>query len=314
MTEPPDFSNLPLARISCRIQETLFTLNPGETLSFLILDPDRCRGRYAGEKITLNGQSYRCRSWRAWNALAESLECRLLTPKPFDEIRLLLRLEKLEPSRSFHQQNDSGKYEGGGTFQRIDKNEEPGFLYYYQKALKRLGISQRKRILDLGIHEGRELEPVRTLANRSFEEMEIVGIDRAESALRRAQELWPNVLRTYTHDLNDLASLELGRFDLILSIGTLQSPGIELKPLIMRLVQEHLNPDGALLLGWPNSRWIDGELLYGARPKHYPFSELSLVIKDLFWIKKYLQQHKFRVVITGREYLFLEATKIGLAR
>ncbi len=80
----------------------------------------------------------------------------------------------------------------------------------------------------------------------------------------------------------------------------------------MHLVQERLSPDGAILLGWPNARWRDGELLYGARPRHYPFSELSLVIKDLFWIKKYLQQHKFRVVITGREYLFLEATRIGV--
>jgi hypothetical protein len=87
-----------------------------------------------------------------------------------------------------------------------------------------------------------------------------------------------------------------------------------MKPLIMELVQRHLTSSGALLLGWPNARWIDGELLYGATPPNYPFSELSLVIKDLFWIKKYLQQHRFRVVITGREYLFLEGTPIGTGR
>jgi len=47
------------------------------------------------------------------------------------------------------------------------------------------------------------------------------------------------------------------------------------------------------------------------RAPNYPYPEMSLLIKDIYWIKKYLQQHKFRVTITGKEYLFVTATKIG---
>ena len=77
----------------------------------------------------------------------------------------------------------------------------------------------------------------------------------------------------------------------------------------MYIVQELLNRDSAIVLGFPNCRWIDGEMVYGARVPNYSFSEQSLVIKDIYWIKKYLQQHKFRVMITGKEYLFLSATR-----
>ena len=276
--------------------------------AFLILDPDRCRRHYAGEKLRIDEQEYRCRSWRAWNDLATQLGSRILTPERYDARRLLLRFEAIERNGTFHQDNEAGKYAPGSTFARIRKNEEPAFYLPYLRALRRLGAERRSRILDLGLNRGDELEPVFQAGFTGT----VWGIDLDEAALAEAKRRFGTRLHTRIHDLNRLEDLPQERFDLILSIGTLQSPGIELKPLLMHLVQERLTPDGAILLGWPNARWIDGELLYGARVKHYPFSELSLVIKDLFWVKKYLQQHRFRVVITGREYLFLEATRIGV--
>jgi SAM-dependent methyltransferase len=309
MGEIPDYSVLPLPRILCLLRERSLSLAPRQTLDFLILDPDRCEGKYAGERIRLGSAEYRCRSWRSWNALAELLGFRMLTPRPVDSHRLLLRFSKLD-SDSFHREKGEKRYGPGSHFWRILKEEEPGFLYYYTRALNRLEIGKRKRVLSLGLNRGDELEPLGQLAGDLFGRMEIVGVDRDCDALAEARKRYPEGLLTLCHDLNDLDTLALGRFDLILSIGTLQSPGIEMKPLIMHLVREHLAPGGALLLGWPNARWIDGELLYGAKVPNYSFSELSLVIKDLHWIKKYLQQHRFRVVITGREYLFLEATPI----
>ena len=80
----------------------------------------------------------------------------------------------------------------------------------------------------------------------------------------------------------------------------------------MSLVQKYLTPNGAFILGFPNSRWIDNELIYGAKAPNYPYSEMSLLFNDVIFAKKYLQQKKFRVTITGREYIFLTATKIGL--
>jgi hypothetical protein len=115
----------------------------------------------------------------------------------------------------------------------------------------------------------------------------------------------------YVADINRLKELKLNRANLIISIGTLQSPSINYKPFLMQLVQEHLSSDGALILGFPNSRWIDNQLIYGAKAPNYPYSEMSLLFNDIIFAKKYLQQKKFRVTITGREYLFLTATKIG---
>ena len=65
------------------------------------------------------------------------------------------------------------------------------------------------------------------------------------------------------------------------------------------------------LLGWTLATFALIQLIQGAKAPNYPFSELSLLIKDLHWIKKYLQQHRFRVRIFGQSYLFLVATKIS---
>jgi len=139
----------------------------------------------------------------------------------------------------------------------------------------------------------------------------MVGIDHDAEAIAHARAHLPHAT-FHTHDINRLSELPLGRFDLLLTIGTLQSPGIETKPLVMDLVQNYVTDDGALIFGFPNSRWYDGELTQGAHAPNYAFSELSLLLKDIHWIKKYLQQHRYRVRIFGQSYLFLVATRIRL--
>ena len=141
-----------------------------------------------------------------------------------------------------------------------------------------------------------------------FKEMNLIGIDHSQSALEFAKSHFPNAL-FYQQDINRIDELNLKKSDLIITVGTLQSPSINYKPFLMSLVQNHLRAEGALILGFPNSRWIDHELIYGAIPPNYPYSEMSLVFSDIIFAKKYLQQKRFRVTITGREYLFITATK-----
>jgi hypothetical protein len=78
----------------------------------------------------------------------------------------------------------------------------------------------------------------------------------------------------------------------------------------MNIVQNYLKKDGSMILGFPNCRWIDGEMIYGAQPPNYNFSEMSILYNDVIFCKKYLQQKKYRVTITGKEYIFLTATSI----
>lgn len=291
------------------------TLKDNTTLSFEVLNPDISRGSYAGESVTLDDITYVYRSYKAWSDLGEILFCRMLTPKIISESTIQITYEKLDLDDSFHHSDaKEEKYGTTSRFASIHKNEEPAFLSPYLKALRSVKVGAKKRILNLGINTGDEFDLIRTiLSSEEYRHIKFVGIDHSVSAIAQARERFGEGNATfYVHDINELASLELGRFDLIITIGTLQSPGIEFKPLFMQLVQEYLTPHGGLILGFPNCRWMGGEMIYGAKAPNYPYSEMTLLYKDVYFCKKYLQQKKFRVTLTGKDYVFLTATRINL--
>jgi len=242
----------------------------------------------------------------------------MLTPTKRDEKFTQLTFKKLNQEDSFHSAPISNREEKYGTaskFFEINKNEEPTFLHAYRKALEAVKVEKRKQILNLGINKGDEFELIEQLIDKNlFDNIKFIGIDHSQTALTFAKKRFPKENITfYKQDINKLKELNLAKSDLIISIGTLQSPSINYKPFLMSLVQEHLTPDGAFILGFPNSRWIEKELIYGAKAPNYPYSEMSLLFNDVIFAKKYLQQKKFRVTLTGREYIFLTATRIGLS-
>lgn len=296
----------------------LAEISPGETVAIEVLDPDLGGNAYAGTEISVEGVNYLHHGYKAWTDLAELLFCRMLTPERTKGGRVRLRFQKLDMAASFHKTDTEDKTEKYGTdsaFAAIRKNEEPAFLWAYRHALKRVKVTERKRILNLGVNTGEEFELIRKIAGDAFGAMELVGIDHSESVIAEARNRFPesNVI-FHVYDINDLDSLNLDRFDLIMSVGTLQSPGVDFKLLFMALVQRYLAPGGAMILGFPNTRWMDGEMIYGAKAPNYAFSEQSLMYKDVYYCKKYLQQKKFRVTLTGKHYLFLSATTIGVTR
>lgn len=290
-------------------------LEGGDVIRFDVLDPDE-GGLYAGEEVVIDDQRYIYRGYKAWTDLAELLGYKMLTPQRADFPFVTLHFEKLAEA-SFHNSSEVDKAEKYGTdseFAPINKMEEPAFLYYYRQALVNASLGEKRRILDLGVNRGDEFEVIKTLLdNKEYQDVELVGIDHSRSAVAYAKARFPEEnVKFYAEDINNLAKLELGRFDLIISIGTLQSPGIDYKPFLMQLVQEHLEKEkSAMILGFPNCRWIGGEMVYGAKAPNYTMSEMSLVLNDVMFAKKYLQQHKFRVTVTGKQYLFLTATRIG---
>ena len=306
------FTSEPLSEILSWAHKTL---TENTTLSFEVLNPDFGRGNYAGEFVTIDDITYMYRSYKAWSDLGEILFCRMLTPKIISEYTVQIAYQKLDLSDSFHHSDaKEEKYGVESRFAAIHKNEEPAFLSPYLRALRSVRVGERKRILNLGINTGDEFELIHTiLPSNDYETIELVGIDHSVSAIEKARERFNEGNATfYVHDINNLASLDLGRFDLIITIGTLQSPGIEFKPLFMKLVQEYLTHNGALILGFPNCRWMGGEMIYGAKAPNYPYSEMTLLYKDVYYCKKYLQQKKFRVTLTGKDYVFLTATRINV--
>ena len=308
-----NFTTTQMSQIISILKNRLSDIDTQSEIEFEVLNPDVCSSTYAGNSITVDGEKYIYRGYKSWIDLAQILHCRMLTPLVKSENIVLIRYEKLNADESFHTSiiNKEEKYGTESIFSEIHKNEEPAFIVHYLKALENVGVNKRTRILNLGVNSGDEFEAIEKYT-KNFKNLELIGIDYCESAINAAKEKFKEYenISFYTHDINDLASLKLGKFDLIISIGTLQSSNLEFNPLFMSIVQNQLKRSGAMILGFPNCRWVDGEMIYGARVKNYPFSEMGLLYKDVIFCKKYLQQKKFRVTITGKDYIFITATSI----
>ena len=244
--------------------------------------------------------------------LAQIFFMKMLTPI-LKENHIVLRFKKLDEKSSFHKEKvSSEKYGVDSEFFNIDKTSQFSFLYYYQEALKFVNLKEKKTILNLGVNKGDEFRVIKEmLSEDEFKAKEFVGLDYSSSIIEYAKKDTPDKNVSFTcRDINKLSEDNLARFELIISIGTLQSSNINFNERFMSLYQNHLEKNGTIILGFPNCRWIDGEMIYGAKAPNYTFNEMSLVLKDIHFCKKYLQQKKYRVVITGKDYLFLAARKI----
>lgn len=306
------FTNEPLYQIINTLNKKLKDLKTNEILEFEVLNPDLCSSTYAGKEVNFNNQTYLYRGLKSYIELSELLFCKMLLPIPKDERTVVIRFKKLNSKESFHKEEKSNeKYGSSSIFSQIHKNEEPSFLMAYVQALKNIGLDSKIRILNLGVNSGEEFEIIKKLSS-NFKNQELIGIDYCKSAIQKAKKTFlDSNISFIQHDINNLNTLNLGKFDLIISIGTLQSSNLEFKPLFNSIVQNYLKKDGAMILGFPNCRWIDGEMIYGAKVKNYSFSELSLLIKDAHYCKKYLQQKRFKVTLSGKNYIFLSATSIS---
>lgn len=307
------FTTQTMNEILTILQEKIIDIASKEIISFDVINPDIVDSTYAGNIVKNDDKEYIYRGYKAWFDLSEILYCRMLTPTIKSKTLITIRFQKLNSDDSFHKKivDKEEKYGVESIFSKIYKNEEPAFVYYYKEALKNVKIDKRLRVLNLGINSGDEFELIIKYA-KNFQNMELIGIDYCSSAIDKAKEKFLKYknITLYKSDINHLDSLNLGRFDIIITIGTLQSSNINFNPIFMSIVQNQLKKDGAMILGFPNCRWIDGEMIYGARVKNYPYPEKSLLFKDAIFCKKYLQQKKFRVTLTGKDYLFLTATSI----
>lgn len=272
----------------------------------LALDPDLGRGCYAGERVVVAGGEHVHRPFRVWVDLADRLGLRMATPRRVDATTLALRFERLDERARWQAAGPvSERYGRDSGYARISKLEDPDLVIDLGEALQRAALPARPRILELGVNRGDGLALLVAVCPE-LAAAEFVGVDHSASAIALARERFPGQ-RFVVADVNALASLELGAFDLVLAMGTLQSPGVDDRALLRQLVQEQLAPTGALIVGVPNCRYLDGELVHGARQRNYAQPELALVIKDLAFYKRYLQQHRRTVHVTGKHYLLLTA-------
>src|SRR3569623_3676105 len=147
----------------------------------------------------------------------------------------------------------------GSYVELPSKLEDPGVLLDLQAALARVALRPAARVLDLGCNTGE-------LFALLPPDAAIVGVDRSAAALAIARERWPSA-QLVEADVTALPPL--GRFDLVLSVGLLQSGALDDRELVRHVVQDLATPGGAVIFGWPNCRYIAGEVEFGARMKNF---------------------------------------------
>ncbi|HEY4181294.1 MAG TPA: class I SAM-dependent methyltransferase [Kofleriaceae bacterium] len=280
-----------------------------KTIELVALDPDGAPGRYAGE--VLDGLVHR--PWRVWVDVGERLGLRMLTPTKSAPRLVTIRYAVLDPKARLDYAargtEETERYGAESEFAKVDKSEDPGFLLDFADALDRTGLAERaspsQRILDLGVNTGDELALIRTLMPTL--PATLVGIDHSASAIAVAKDRFANDPRIELHCADVNQPMSVGQFDLVVTISTLQSAGLDDRDLIRRIVQNHLAPGGSVIIGVPNCRYVDGEVEYGARMRNFRQPELGLVVKDIAFYRKYFQQHHMQVFVTGKHYLFVTA-------
>ena len=284
------FTDEPLAAIIAYITAALAR---GEAAELVVLDPDRGQRAYPGTRFA--GSIHR--PWRVWVELADRLNARLAIPgRAGDEVEL--HFASLDRARVLGRGPAREAYGAGSGFAEIQKLEDPGFVLDLRDALGRVRLPTAPHVLDLGVNRGDEL----ALVYEAAPDAVVTGVDHAETALGVARTRWP---RATFVGADVGAPLALGRFDLVIAIGVMQIGELDDRALLRRLVQDHLTPSGGIILGVPNCRYLDGEVSFGARMVNFSQPELGLVIKDIAFYRKYLQQHQLQVFVTGRNYLFV---------
>ena len=315
-TDAPVLAGEPLTAIIAYVRARLAA---GEAVvSLRVLDPDRGWGRYAGERVVVEGRERVHRPWRVWVDLAERMGLRLGTPRADAEGLVRIELSPLDERATWEPGEGvaaSEKYGIGSGYQRISKGEEPGLVLDLADALGRVGLGEGARVLALGVNDGDELGLLATLWPELGRSGVFVGVDHSASAIAVARERFAGERYRFVEaDLAELPGLELGgRFDLVVCLNTLQSPGVDDRAVLRHVVQERLSAVGSVILGIPNCRYLDGEVLHGARVKNLREAELSLVIDGVAFYRRYLHQHRRRVYVTGKHTVLVTAVPWGRA-
>lgn len=308
------FETEPLLAVIGYLRASLAAAEPGALVELEVAAPALAAGRYSGEVIEVDGRPMRVRSLRTWVDLADRLGLRLIHVRPVDGGLVRLGWQRLDPTRRWRADSEgdpSERYGSDSEFSRIDKAEDPDLVLDLADALRRIALAPDARVLDLGVNAGDELELLLALLPEHRDSLRLTGVDHSASAIARARERFAAPRHRFiTADLADLAAHELGRFDLVLSLNTLHSPGVDSRAVLRAVVQDHCTPHSALVLGVPNCVYVDGEIQYGARMKNYRQHDLSVVLKEVAFYRRYLQQHRRKVFITGKHHLLVTAVPI----
>ena len=99
--------------------------------------------------------------------------------------------------------------------------------------------------------------------------LNLVGMDHSSSAIEKARARFPQGVHRSEYRCEDLCEMDLKKdeqYGLLISINTLHGSYFDGKAIFRKVFQEHLkNKSGSVILGFPNCRYMDGEVIYGGK-------------------------------------------------
>ncbi len=292
---------------------TVEALQGSDAVDLRVPDPDRGPAVEvaAGGGSLLNDDfgSFRYRPWRVWVDLAEALGARIGTPKSAPDGMVTFRIARLlERPRDPDDPVPSDPYAEGGAFWRMNKLEDAASLRALVEAIGRAELAQGERVLVLGAHRGDELAALAIATGRAVEDFDVVAVERSPTAVAAGRRHWPTA-RWIEADVAAIESWELGRFELLVAIGLLQSPSVDRHALSRTLLKSCVADRATAVIGLPNSRLIGGGSLWGARTLNVGPVEMGLVVRDAAATRRLLQQQRFRVFVTGKYDLLVTGVR-----
>ncbi len=313
-TPSPTWRDEPLLEVQTWLQQASAGAGAGTRITCVVPDPDWAPGVFPGGFFEHQGQRLRHRPLAIWLALAELVGCRLKTPRVRADQWLSLTFEVLDATRVPHrfEGERAKKYEPDSPFSAVVRTEEPTFLHYYRQFLERLPERRQGRLLWLGVNQGWEVAPLLSLwPPQRLAVTEVVGIDHAAAAIAVARHRFA----AYPHwrfeaaDINHLDFAALGRFDAIVAINVLHSPAMNGHDVLQTLLRENCRPNCRLLFGFPNCRYLDGEVRYGTRAGKQREADWGPLINETVFYRRLLTKNRFDVRIRGKHTVLIEATR-----
>ena len=276
---------------------------------FVATNPDLFGFEHNGAFVeTNNGQKLELKSLKAWQDLAEVCCAKLKVPQIEGE-KIKVTLSQLQKDNSWHKVHPSGseKYGAESDYAKVNKNADPHFVKDYTEALERCKLSKNASILNLGVNRGDEFEIFEKDPIFKGLDLNLLGIDHSASAIETAKKRYEKSeqINFLCEDIETMELAAENQYDVLVSINTLHGSKFDGKAVFRHAFQKLLTKSSCVVLGFPNCRYVDGEVVYGGKMKNFSRHDFSLLLKDLQYYRKYLQTHKKKVYITGKYTLFL---------
>ncbi|CAM2010677.1 hypothetical protein [Acanthopleuribacter pedis] len=308
----------PLIDILIWLERQSATHATGALFQCVVPNPDWGAGCYPGEIYERDGEYLCHRALPIWFELAERVACRLRTPRWRADDWLALTFEVLDPQKVPHWfvGPRAEKYEPGTDFSKIVRTEEPTFLHHYLHFIRRIPKRNPTRVLLLGVGQGWEVVPfLRCWSPDRLAETELIGIDHAARAVAAAQARFGSLgPRFLVADLGGFDFATLGVFDVIVAINVLHSPALDGHRILHRLLTHHCRPNSRVLFGFPNCRYLDGEVRYGTRVGKQRETEMTPLLQEVGFYRRTLIKHHFDVKVHGKHTVLVEGTRKQFAR